>query len=231
MPVSRLTYDSLWSGHASEAKARSRPLGDAIARTLQEGLARQRAPQEQGRRSGWPNCRPAQIGRQEQGDGQRHWNPHGRTTRETRRDDQQFMKALVYGGPGTKSLELRAPTRRVQSPGDAIVKMVKTTICGTDLHILKGDVPTCEPGRILGHEGVGVVEEVGAGRDQLQARRPGADLLHLGRRHMRILPQRHVLALRQRRLDSRQHRSTAPRRNMCASRTPTPASIPSPRRG
>ena len=71
------------------------------------------------------------------------------------------MKALVYGGPGTKSLELR-PRPVIQAPGDAIVKMVKTTICGTDLHILKGDVPTCEPGRILGHEGMGIVEEVGA---------------------------------------------------------------------
>jgi len=47
------------------------------------------------------------------------------------------------------------------APSDAIVKIVKTTICGTDLHILKGDVPTCTPGRILGHEGVGVVEQVG----------------------------------------------------------------------
>ena len=47
---------------------------------------------------------------------------------------------------------------RVECP---IVKIVKTTICGTDLHILKGDVPTCAPGRILGHEGVGVVEEIG----------------------------------------------------------------------
>ena len=49
----------------------------------------------------------------------------------------------------------------MQAPGDAIVRITKTTICGTDLHILKGDVPTCEPGRILGHEGVGIVEEVG----------------------------------------------------------------------
>ncbi|MFA6125581.1 zinc-dependent alcohol dehydrogenase family protein [Sphingomonas sp.] len=45
---------------------------------------------------------------------------------------------------------------------DAIVRITRTTICGTDLHILKGDVPTCLPGRVLGHEGVGVVEEVGA---------------------------------------------------------------------
>lgn len=71
------------------------------------------------------------------------------------------MKALVYHGPGQKALEDR-PTPEITSPGDAVVKIVKTTICGTDLHILKGDVPTCAPGRILGHEGVGVVEKVGS---------------------------------------------------------------------
>lgn len=70
------------------------------------------------------------------------------------------MKALVYHGPGKKSLEDR-PRPKLEAPGDAIVRVTKTTICGTDLHILKGDVPTCTPGRILGHEGVGVVEEVG----------------------------------------------------------------------
>jgi alcohol dehydrogenase len=70
------------------------------------------------------------------------------------------MKALVYGGPGQKALEER-PKPEIRDPGDAIVKIVKTTICGTDLHILKGDVPSCKPGRILGHEGVGVVETVG----------------------------------------------------------------------
>ena len=72
------------------------------------------------------------------------------------------MKALVYQGPGLKALEER-PKPVIQAPGDAIVKMVKTTICGTDLHILKGDVPTCVPGRILGHEGVGIIDSVGAG--------------------------------------------------------------------
>ncbi len=72
------------------------------------------------------------------------------------------MKALVYGGPGLKAIEDR-PTPEIQAPGDAIVKMVKTTICGTDLHILKGDVATCAAGRILGHEGVGLVDSVGAG--------------------------------------------------------------------
>lgn len=70
------------------------------------------------------------------------------------------MKALIYHGPGKKSLEDR-PIPQIQHPADAIVKIVNTTICGTDLHILKGDVPTCQPGRILGHEGVGVVTETG----------------------------------------------------------------------
>ncbi len=78
----------------------------------------------------------------------------------TSRSDQQVMRALVYGGPGRKSLEQR-PKPAIQAPGDAIVKMVKTTICGTDLHILKGDVQACQPGRILGHEGIGIIEEVG----------------------------------------------------------------------
>lgn len=77
------------------------------------------------------------------------------------------MKALVYQGPGKKSIEER-PTPTIQNPTDAIVKIVKTTICGTDLHILKGDVPTCKPGRILGHEGVGVIEKLGGNVTTLQ---------------------------------------------------------------
>jgi alcohol dehydrogenase len=72
------------------------------------------------------------------------------------------MKALVYQGPGKKALEDR-PVPEITAPTDAIVKIVKTTICGTDLHILKGDLPSCLPGRILGHEGVGVVEKIGPG--------------------------------------------------------------------
>lgn len=72
------------------------------------------------------------------------------------------MKALVYNGPGKKSLEER-PKPTIQLPTDALVKITKTTICGTDLHILKGDVATCKPGTILGHEGVGVVDAVGTG--------------------------------------------------------------------
>ena len=71
------------------------------------------------------------------------------------------MKALVYDGPGKKAVEDR-PKPEIAAPTDAIVKIVKTTICGTDLHILKGDVPTCALGRILGHEGIGVIEKIGA---------------------------------------------------------------------
>ena len=72
------------------------------------------------------------------------------------------MKALVYGGPGRKTLEER-PLPTLKDATDAIVRITKTTICGTDLHILKGDVPTVAPGTVLGHEGVGVIESVGAG--------------------------------------------------------------------
>lgn len=72
------------------------------------------------------------------------------------------MKALVYNGPGLKAVEER-PIPQVRDAGDAIVRITRTTICGTDLHILKGDVPSCEPGRILGHEGVGIVDSIGTG--------------------------------------------------------------------
>src|SRR3984885_1670153 len=70
------------------------------------------------------------------------------------------MKVFVYPGPGKKALEER-PKPEITAATDAIVNIVKTTICGTDLHILKGDVPSCQPGRILGHEGIGIVDKVG----------------------------------------------------------------------
>jgi len=72
------------------------------------------------------------------------------------------MKALVYHGPGKKLLE-EMPKPVLRDATDAVVRMVKTTICGTDLHILKGDLPTVAAGRILGHEGIGIVDEVGTG--------------------------------------------------------------------
>jgi alcohol dehydrogenase len=71
------------------------------------------------------------------------------------------MKALVYHGPGKRAWEDK-PRPVIKAPTDAIVRITTTTICGTDLHILKGDVPTVTDGRILGHEGVGIVEEVGS---------------------------------------------------------------------
>lgn len=71
------------------------------------------------------------------------------------------MKALVYLGPGKRALADR-PKPVVELPTDAIVKLSRTTLCGTDLHILNGDVPSVTTGRILGHEGVGVIEQVGS---------------------------------------------------------------------
>ncbi|MFI5363792.1 MAG: zinc-dependent alcohol dehydrogenase family protein [Elusimicrobiota bacterium] len=83
------------------------------------------------------------------------------------------MKALVYRGPGLRSWEEK-PMPAIQAPTDAVVKITTTTICGTDLHILKGDVPEVAPGRILGHEGVGTVVKVGAGVTSLK---PGDKVL------------------------------------------------------
>lgn len=70
------------------------------------------------------------------------------------------MKALVYHAPGKRALEEK-PKPSIKEPTDAIVNITRTTICGTDLHIMKGDVPTVTDGRTLGHEGVGVVEDIG----------------------------------------------------------------------
>ena len=71
------------------------------------------------------------------------------------------MKALVYHGPGLRSWEEK-PDPTIQEPTDAVVRIDSATICGTDLHILKGDVPEVQPGTILGHEAVGTVVETGA---------------------------------------------------------------------
>jgi alcohol dehydrogenase len=72
------------------------------------------------------------------------------------------MKALVYHGPGERGWDtIEDPA--ILEPTDAIVRIDSSTICGTDLHILKGDVPETTPGTVLGHEAVGTVQEVGAG--------------------------------------------------------------------
>ena len=79
------------------------------------------------------------------------------------------MKALVYNGPGRKAWESVAdPT--LQSPTDAIVRIDSATICGTDLHILKGDVPAVKPGTVLGHEAVGTIVELGSAVSTLSKR-------------------------------------------------------------
>jgi alcohol dehydrogenase len=83
------------------------------------------------------------------------------------------MKALVYHGPGSKAWEdVSKPT--ITADTDAIVRVDATTICGTDLHILKGDLPQVTDGRILGHEAVGTVESVGSGVKNV---RPGDRVL------------------------------------------------------
>src|ERR1700735_3794068 len=83
------------------------------------------------------------------------------------------MRALVYHGPGQKAWE-DVPNPELTDDTDAIVRVDAVTICGTDLHILKGDVPAVTNGRILGHEAVGTVEAVGSG---VQRVRPGDRVL------------------------------------------------------
>ena len=83
------------------------------------------------------------------------------------------MKALVYHGPGQRVWE-EVPAPVIQDPADAVVRVDAVTICGTDLHILKGDVPEVKPGTILGHEAVGTVVEAGAG---VRTVRPGDRVL------------------------------------------------------
>jgi alcohol dehydrogenase len=83
-------------------------------------------------------------------------------TRDGKGVTTQTMDALVYHGAGKRAWE-KKPRPQVRDATDAVVRITTSTICGTDLHILKGDLPTVTDGRILGHEGVGVVEEVGAG--------------------------------------------------------------------
>jgi alcohol dehydrogenase len=83
------------------------------------------------------------------------------------------MRAVVYHGPGQKAWEEVAKPSIVAET-DAVVRVDAVTICGTDLHILKGDVPAVTPGRILGHEAVGTIESVGSG---VKTRKPGDRVL------------------------------------------------------
>src|SRR6202045_742783 len=84
------------------------------------------------------------------------------TTGPHRLRTSNVMKALVYHGPGKRAWE-DSPRPTIQDASDAIVRITTSTICGTDPHILKGDLPSVTDGRVLGHEGIGVVEQVGTG--------------------------------------------------------------------
>jgi alcohol dehydrogenase len=74
---------------------------------------------------------------------------------------RRALNALVYHGPGQRAWE-SVPDPEIRQPTDAVVRIDATTICGTDLHILKGDVPEVQPGTVLGHEAVGTIVEVGS---------------------------------------------------------------------
>ena len=104
----------------------------------------------------------------------------------------------MYHGPG-KRVWKHVPDATLHEPGDAVVRVEAVTICGTDLHILGGDVPEVTPGRILGHEAVGTVTAVGA---EAGRRRSGPGVVCLLVRQLPILPRRQLRAVPgRRRLD------------------------------
>lgn len=97
----------------------------------------------------------------------RDWEDEGGAQSPLKTRAGSLMKALTYLGPGRRALEAK-PKPTLQAATDAIVRVTATTICGTDLHILKGDVPTVTAGRVLGHEGAGIIEEVGTSVSNFQ---------------------------------------------------------------
>jgi alcohol dehydrogenase len=111
-----------------------------------------------------PDSRPAacEAFRGRPGDLRPYGQVEPRRTFNNEATEEAAMKALVYHGPGSKAWEEVAKPV-VQADTDAIVRVDAVTICGTDLHIMKGDVPAVTDGRILGHEAVGTVEAVGPG--------------------------------------------------------------------
>ena len=144
-----------------------------------------------------------------------------------REQSRSCHESLSLSWPGSKSVEERAKPQ-LAAADDAIVKVTRTTICGTDLHILKGDVPTCTPGRILGHEGVGIVESIGTGITRFK---PGDRVL------ISCVTACGKCDYCRRGMYSHCETggwisgtpSTAPRRNMCAYPMPIPASTPLPK--
>ena len=135
------------------------------------------------------------------------------------------MRALVYHGPGHKAWE-EVPDPEITDDGDVIVRVDAVTICGTDLHILKGDVPAVHNGRILGHEAVGTVDEIG---DGVHTVRPGDRVLIACWSLASARAGRAGSAARDATgsawaaaAGSSATRSTAPRPSMSACRSPTP---------
>ena len=147
----------------------------------------------------WPTGRPDATGPMALGGEPRRPQDRGRGQQQRR----AAMRALVYHGPGQKAWE-EVPMPVIVDDTDAIVRVDAVTICGTDLHILKGDVPAVTDGRILGHEAVGTVESVGAGVKNVSRRRPGARVVHHRLRHLPLLPRGQLRPVpRRRRLDPR----------------------------
>ena len=129
------------------------------------------------------------------------------------------MQALVYHGPGRRWDDVPAPSS--EHPEDALVRVDAVTICGTDLHILKGDVPTVESPRILGHEAVGTVLDVGGGVRQIHAGdRVLVSCIVWRRRYCREA--RYDESLRGGGVDPRSPDRRPRRPRTCASRSPTP---------
>ena len=124
------------------------------------------------------------------------------------------MKALTWHGKRDVRID-RVPDPAIQEPTDVVVRVDTTTICGTDLHILKGDVPTVTPGRILGHEAVGTVVEVGDAVTHVQ---PGDRVLASCISALALAVGAFAKAEA---AGSSATRSTAPRRSTSGSRSPT----------
>ena len=114
------------------------------------------------------------------------------------------MKALVYHGPGQRAWETK-PKPTIRERGDAIVRITTSTICGTDLHILKGDVPSVTPGARSRTRGCGRDRGNRLERHVLSLRRPRAHLLHHRLRDLRLLPAAHAVPLPDRWLDFGEH--------------------------
>lgn len=108
--------------------------------------------------------------------------------------DSSTMKALVYYGP--YDLRLEEKPKPKAGSGDVIVKVILSTICGSELHMLHGLLPV-EKGLILGHEPVGIVDEIGEGVEGFEVGGQGCRLLHHPLRLLLLLPERHLFQLRE----------------------------------